>query len=212
MNKCQLINLTIQRLCNSGTPLLPPEYQQVEYIANSGRAYINTGISPSDDFGARAVYMQTDAVSVSNVYGTVLRSGVGYFGVNIDRNRNLYYSWGTIYSTNSKITLNTLYEDSLNYLNNRKYVSVYGEFALANVTITTAPVYVFDFNNNGTGFASQPFIGRVYEIEFTRGSSVVSHCIPCYRKSDNKPGMYDLVTNTFYTNAGTGEFTVGNNV
>lgn len=36
--------------------------------------------------------------------------------------------------------------------------------------------------------------------------------IPCYRKSDSKPGMYDLVTDTFFTNQGTGEFIVGSDV
>jgi len=32
---------------------------------------------------------------------------------------------------------------------------------------------------------------------------------PCYRKSDNKPGMYDLTNGVFYTNAGSGEFIYG---
>ena len=34
---------------------------------------------------------------------------------------------------------------------------------------------------------------------------------PVYRKSDNKPGMYDIVNNAFYINQGTGEFIVGPN-
>lgn len=32
------------------------------------------------------------------------------------------------------------------------------------------------------------------------------YLIPSVRNSDNKPGMYDLVTNTFFTNEGEGEF------
>ena len=36
--------------------------------------------------------------------------------------------------------------------------------------------------------------------------------IPCYRKADNKPGLFDLINNTFYTNNQTGEFIVGPNV
>ncbi len=30
--------------------------------------------------------------------------------------------------------------------------------------------------------------------------------VPCYRKADKKPGMYDLVTKRFFINQGTGEF------
>ena len=36
--------------------------------------------------------------------------------------------------------------------------------------------------------------------------------IPCYRKSDDKPGMYDLITKQFFINQGEGEFLVGPNV
>lgn len=36
--------------------------------------------------------------------------------------------------------------------------------------------------------------------------------IPCYRRSDNVIGLYDLVENKFYTNAGTGNFLKGPDV
>lgn len=35
---------------------------------------------------------------------------------------------------------------------------------------------------------------------------------PCYRKADNVPGWYDTSTDTFYTNEGSGAFTVGPDV
>ena len=44
----------------------------------------------------------------------------------------------------------------------------------------------------------------------------VRNLFPVIRNSDSKPGLYDTVTGTFFTNAGTGEFTygsaLGNNV
>lgn len=36
--------------------------------------------------------------------------------------------------------------------------------------------------------------------------------VPCYRKSDNKPGIYDLVNGEFLVNQGIGEFVVGPDV
>lgn len=37
--------------------------------------------------------------------------------------------------------------------------------------------------------------------------------VPCYRKSDIKPGMYDMISETFYTNVNTGgDFEVGPDV
>ena len=41
-------------------------------------------------------------------------------------------------------------------------------------------------------------------------SDVVDFALyPVYRKSDSKPGMYDIINNRFYTNQGSGEFFVG---
>ena len=48
-------------------------------------------------------------------------------------------------------------------------------------------------------------------IQKRNGEEIVS-LVPCYRKSDNVIGAYDTVTDTFYTNAGTGTFTKGNDV
>jgi len=41
------------------------------------------------------------------------------------------------------------------------------------------------------------------------GTTLVRNMIPCYRRSDLKPGMYDTVNNVFYTNSGSGEFILG---
>jgi hypothetical protein len=57
-------------------------------------------------------------------------------------------------------------------------------------------------NNATTSFSYQ----KHYGTKITLNSILVRNYIPCYRKSDNKPGLYDLVNGVFYTNAGTGEF------
>lgn len=41
---------------------------------------------------------------------------------------------------------------------------------------------------------------------------VVKHLIPCYRKSDNVCGFYDIIGNEFYTNKGTGKFIAGSDI
>ena len=51
--------------------------------------------------------------------------------------------------------------------------------------------------------------GRIYELEIYDNGTKVRHYRPCYRKLDNKPGMYDTVEDKFYVNLGTGDFIVG---
>ena len=47
---------------------------------------------------------------------------------------------------------------------------------------------------------------------FSLTSDGIIDLVPCYRKSDGEIGMYDLVSNTFFTNQGTGTFLKGADV
>lgn len=48
-----------------------------------------------------------------------------------------------------------------------------------------------------------------YYVTIYKGGTKVREYIPCYRKSDDVVGMYDLVSSTFFTSAGSGAFTAG---
>lgn len=47
---------------------------------------------------------------------------------------------------------------------------------------------------------------KLYSCKIWDNWTLYRDMVPVIRNSDNKPGMYDIVTDTFYTNAGTGEF------
>lgn len=53
---------------------------------------------------------------------------------------------------------------------------------------------------------------RLWYCKLYDANQIILDLVPCYRKSDSEPGMYDLVTKQFFTNAGTGEFLVGPDV
>lgn len=53
-------------------------------------------------------------------------------------------------------------------------------------------------------------VWALYEIVIYSGQTKIFDGIPCYRKSDNKTGLFDAVSNSFYPNATTTEFVVGN--
>ena len=52
-------------------------------------------------------------------------------------------------------------------------------------------------------------IGKIYYFKIYVNNVLVRNFVPAKRKSDNVLGLYDLVNNAFYTNAGTGTFTAG---
>ena len=44
--------------------------------------------------------------------------------------------------------------------------------------------------------------GKIYKLSgYDEGRKII-HLVPCYRKQDNKPGVYDIVTKQFLTNGG----------
>ena len=56
-------------------------------------------------------------------------------------------------------------------------------------------------------------VGQYYYVKiYDKNNELVFDGIPCYQKSDEKVGMYDLVTNKFYASAGTKEFSKGDDV
>jgi hypothetical protein len=77
-------------------------------------------------------------------------------------------------------------------------------------TSNTLSAYLFARNNNGT--AGNFLNCRIYSFNIVQDGIVVLNLIPCRRNSDNVLGMYDTVTGTFLTNAGTGDFIAGADV
>ena len=70
--------------------------------------------------------------------------------------------------------------------------------------------YIFALNDVYYGGNGNPntecFVkAKLYSSQIYDNNNLVRNFIPCKRKSDNKPGLYDLVEGKFYTNQGSGE-------
>lgn len=206
-------------------PRLPKEYQEVEYLRNNGGACIQLTHIPTPGIMLH-VEFQLNA-TVDNVLNPVFYSirsvdSTYQFAVlasTIDRlpQPASYYKW---FSTGDAYQLPSS-------LGNRHNMEVMangdlidnGNIVVWNVSFgafTNTPLLLMARPNS-----SQVFIGDFFGFSCWYADSDSFKCdlVPCYRKSDNKPGMYDLcnsicpLTNSpFYINAGTGEFLVGPDV
>lgn len=67
-------------------------------------------------------------------------------------------------------------------------------------------------SNRGSGTLGSFSAYKFRELKIYENDILIHHYYPCYRKSDNEPGIYDVITNTFLTNDGTGDFICGNDV
>lgn len=181
---------------------IPNEYQLVEYLESDGRQYINTLLSDLTIGmyieGRIIISLQDD----TGFCGNVNPSNVIWW----DRNQYLFMWRGTSYYTGVRdISVNKKFE--LNYLQSGE--AKIDDVVFASFTNTT--------NNLNRILLFGAWYGRPYGIpiaqivnaKFSIGVNKVRDMYPVYRKSDNKPGMYDIVNGTFYTNQGTGKFLVG---
>lgn len=224
MNYCQSFCRTIQRLCSSGaTPILPPEYQQVEYLQSSGAQYIDIGVNTTNNIVFDVRFSNSNRVNSGSRNACVL-GALNY------ANSNRYYVImmtdagdficgykGSTYNTNKHWTKDSVYDFTISIGTSLYSITLKGSDGWTWDTLISSfgssyPILLYAYRNNATSVNSL-LNGKVYYLKVTIGGTTEKEMWPCYRKSDNKPGMYDLVTDTFFTNAGSGaDFTVGNNV
>ena len=100
------------------------------------------------------------------------------------------------------------------YYDGAKYIAnTNGSIQVGNYAVTTVPtmsMYMFLDRAKRTSTFTKPL--KIYDCKIWVGNKLLRHFIPCYRKSDNVIGMYDVVNKVFYVNQGTGSFTKGPNI
>lgn len=196
---------------------IPSEYQQVDYIEGDGESFIKTK------------YRYT-AATIPNIkmvcQGSTIQEGrLSYlwgFGVNQDDyssagygevKSGLYYKYDyksinyripfTTKVTITQFSTTTIYVNGLSMLNTGAMYGGGGYLCLLNIC-----------NNDGTDYnvANTKGLAKIFSFQTLdkEDKHVIMNLVPCYRVEDNEPGMYDTVSGDFYTNAGSGTFSIGN--
>ena len=193
----------------AGWSLLPEGYTQVEYIEASGTQYINTGIKTKQTLVIESEYATDTASklffgarSSSSANGIVF----GYFGTT-----SSYVGFGGS-SANYSTTINPMDNSKHKVLLSNNYYKLDGvNQTISNRTTLTSfnDIYLGTWNTNGSA-DSRMYIGKIYRFTIYDGNDLVLDLIPCINNSTGKAGMYDIVSDTFFGNNGTGDFTSGN--
>lgn len=220
--------------------LLPREYQQVEYIESSGTQCINTNYYwQSEVTRVYAKFNITAQAAYRSLWGNEEyvngSTSTRYFGGIPHGGANSSYSYyvgagsatGLTLPEDTNITLETfttsdkkisIIKDGTTILNAKSYSGTVQTHSVATaVTNNTGKIFIFANHNSGTSgntsTGTQIVAGmRLYSFKMWDNNVLVRNFIPCYRKSDNVIGLYDLVNGTFYTNAGSGTFIKGNDI
>lgn len=184
---------------------IPDEYQLVEYLESSdGSQWIDTGVVLTADsrveissyngcwFGARTMMNVNSFCCIFAESYTTIRFDYGNTqNISIRKTADNYH---IVYNGNH-ITLTKNNESPITY------VAPYYQYFSSGTTC-----YLFVIHTGMSVTTNVAYAGmRVSNFKIND----IMNLYPVYRISDNKPGMYDIVNNVFYTNQGTGEFIVG---
>ena len=201
---------------------LPKGYQEVEYLQGDGNAYLVIHIIPQvgDSFDLDL------ALNAANSHGTstiVYRDSnvENRFGVSYNKNslylqgNALYYAVGYSAANDERHLIHYQWgesEYSVSVKKNNEVVKTYstGRTATFNSISCEIPLFCYFLQNSSSPMEISKM--QVYGYTYYRNEKIFANLIPCRRISDNEKGMYDIVNNVFYTNAGTGEFSVGPDV
>ena len=202
----------------SGSSILPSEYKEVEFLQVDGSQYIITDYYPTRN--TNIISRSYNSSNNAYIYGvrnsddtasfSFLQAGSGTLcscrigsGV-VQYSTIVRYADSNLKLAPNSIGSNSIYLRIVDVFSSTAKVDKYGDVVLEEFT-SALPLYIFNCNINGAPFSSG-LAGNLYRLTIKENDIIVRDYIPCYRKSDSKPGLYDIVNKQFYTNAGSGEF------
>ena len=188
-----------------GPSRLPSGYTELEYIESTGTQYIDTGINGTACYGFELVFKPKETTQYESILSGVLDNAtLGY-----------YASAAATYLRHrgSEIFINgTVLSDSFNTITLQNNTIKINGTTKANVTTTNA--WATSSGNiilcNNTSLSRYAKLYCKSLILYGQDQTTkLCNFIPARRNSDSVLGMYDLVNNTFHTNAGSGTFVAG---
>lgn len=188
---------------------LPEGYTEVEYIQSSGTQYIDTGFVPNNN---TRVVMDITVLNgtVSSFFGARKGSTDSSFTAFCLGTTSLRSDYGS-----SQKSLSISGVGSRVVVDANKNVFNYGSYSVTHSAATfnsTYPLYLLQNNYQGSADDNSCMAAILYSSQVYDNGTLVRDYVPCYRKSDGAIGLYDIVNDGFYGNAGTGTFIAGEKI
>lgn len=182
---------------------LPDGYTELAYIESSGTQYVDTGFKPNNNTRAVADFEFT----ATNPWRAVFAAR----DANLANSFSLEYIGGAFRSDYGSDTSQQFPMEALGrriYDKDRETTTIDGTSqSYANTPFQCGHnLCLWALNNNGEikWLAS----GKLYSCQIYDNGTLVRDYVPC-RSPEGEAGLYDLVNDAFYGNAGTGDFIAG---
>lgn len=196
---------------------LPSDYQEVEFLENANTSsYFDTGIVPTQNTEVDIIYRilgnTTNGVVVGSRGGS--NTSKRFFPVSLQSatpaneryvigERSVSKDWTYANKRNNEFNNNS---HNVVVINDTGANSPYTQaLSYSSYVSSGHNLYLFATSDDGSPGYSYGIICDIYYCKLidTSNNTVLAELIPCYRKSDNATGFYDLVSNIFTQCVGT---------
>lgn len=185
---------------------LPAGYTELEYIQSSGTQYIDTEVVPSTTLIAEITFAcESNGIAENAIFGSAWSVSGYFFMVYSEINGFRWHSCGG-------------YADAVVSDVTAKHIAICqkGKLTLDGMEYTfsasgsdsTNAVRLFGVTSNEGYTGAANGIYKLYRCKMHNGDTVYRDFIPS-KNASGTIGLYDIVNDVFYTNAGTGTFTAG---
>ena len=181
---------------------LPDGYTEVQYIQSSGTQYIDTGFKPNQNSRITLRLAHTDTAAASYLFSASEANpffGLCYVGGYYAEYGSMQKQFSADLSTVTTIDVS----NSVFVVGSQSFATAVADF--------TAPSNLFLCCGNNGGSPNFHASLKLYSCQIYDNGALVCDFVPCINSS-GAVGLYDLVGQKFYDNAGSGSFTAGPSV
>lgn len=189
----------------TATMALPTEYQAVEYLEATGTQYLRIyTVTDGDKLTIDLDSQFTEGTETSQAIVASSGSTGSWFG----QHGSL---WSGNISAIPRIPATTRLNARVKFSDTeaQRMVAINNDTGEKFLDQAASPIVAAPLGLFATGTGGCKCKAKIYSAVLYLNGTEIRRLIPCYRRSDNKPGLYDTIGGEFYTNVGTGEFTVG---
>ena len=190
--------------------------QQYEWLQSDGRSYINTGIpydSTKETYRIECKFSQPTNVgqwdAIFGAYTNESYKTLRIIRLNSDNELGCYYNDKAgggnpiILTSGNSVVREVVMTSSSLVCTENGVTTTYSYGTRVSATNTTATFCLFNLSPISSAVSKS----KIYYFRFYDNNVLLHDFIPC--KYNGAYGMYDTVTNQFFTNAGSGSFTAG---
>ena len=196
-------------------PTVPDGYTQLEYIQSDGEQRIDTGIYANENTAVETKFINlvsgadsTTRMIIADTWNHI-DYGDYYTGyeLTITGSTRAFQTIGALHITREdywkKDIEYTVYMDKNVGQTVNGVTTVWS--GTANTFTTPRTLSMFGTTDDTSRYAKI----KMFYLKIWQSGELIRNFLPAKRNSDNVLGMWDTVSQTFFTNAGTGTFTAG---